>query len=477
MGRSLLACLILVAVASHGCAVDQADGLTLKACTVPGVRGKALCGRLPVPEDRTAEGGRTIELNVVVLKARAAVAEPDPIFFLHGGPGAAATEAAPIFAGSDLRQKRDIVLVDQRGTGKSSPLDCPVEDLRSLLHAIAYLDLLDNASCRQGLQADPRHYTTTDAIADLDAVREALGVERVNLIGGSYGTRVAFEYLRRHEDRVRAIMVFGVAPPPFVLAGKFDVDSKNALETVLEDCRESAACRGAFPDLHRELEAVLGRLEGEPGSARIRDPFTDRRVNVPVDRQLFVASLHYLLYTSSTAARLPAMIHAAHAGDFDDLVEAVVRLNKTILDQIAAGAFFAAACAEDAPFYEPEEVAREAQDTLLRGSLAVSLARACREWNVPAADAGIKQPVRSDRPVLLISGEHDPVTPPRAAARAAEHLPNAVHLVLPETGHSDWLPGCTGRIVEEFLDRGTMDGIDTSCVSSIRRPPFETSAR
>lgn len=430
-----------------------------------------------MPEDRDAKGSRSIDLNVVVLPARAKAKAADPIFFLHGGPGAAATALAPLFARSDLRERRDIVLVDQRGTGGSNPLDCPVEDVQTLLHTLAHFDLPDTAGCRHRLQADLQHYTTSQAADDLDSVRQALGAERINLIGGSYGTRLALEYVRRHGDHVRTATLRGVAPPSYVLPASFDGYSMSALRGVLEDCRESSACRQAFPEVARELDAVLARLEVKSAQARIPDPFGSGKVVIAVDRPLFVAALHYALYTSVTAARVPAFIHAAHEGEFDDLLGTTVRFAIAVSSQLSFGAFFSVVCAEDAPFYDAEAVVRSAQDTLLRGNLSATMTHACEEWNVPAVPEELKQPVRSDVAVLMISGEHDPVTPPEIAAEAARHLPNAVHLVLPETGHSNLTPGCTGRILEEFIEKGSMTGVDTECVARIRRPSFDLSTR
>jgi pimeloyl-ACP methyl ester carboxylesterase len=470
-----IAGLLLFAVVSTGCTPVSGE-LRLERCQAGGADAGALCGTWAVPEDPDTPGGHSIELNIVVLPARTRDKSMDPIFFLHGGPGAAATALAPLFARSALRQRRDIVLMDQRGTGGSNPLNCPMKDLETLLHTITNFDLRDTAGCRESLPADLQHYTTSQMVADLDAVRQALGAEQINLIGGSYGTRAALEYIRRHGDRVRTATLRGVAPPSYVLPAGFDAYSMKALHGVLEDCQADSACRQAFPDVGRELDAVLARLAVEPGRARIRDPFGDGGMEVTVDRPLFVACLHYALYTSAMAAKVPAFIHTAHEGYFDDLMETSVDFAGVLAGQLSLGAFFSVACAEDAPFYDAATIVQGAQDTLLRGHFSATMAHACEEWNVPAVPEAFKQPVRSDVPVLLLSGEHDPVTPPEIAAEAGRHLPNAVHLVLPETGHSNLTPGCTRRILEEFIEQGSMSGVDTECVAGIRRPRFDLSA-
>ncbi len=450
---------------------DGWAGLDLESCRPSGA-GKALCGTLSVPENRDAPGGRTIDLNVVVLPASDGEPAPDPIVFLHGGPGAAATAAAPMFARSDLRKRRDVLLVDQRGTGKSNPFECDDEsDLQSILHGLAF-EGFDATECRESLNGDPRFYTTSVAVDDLEAVRRAYGAEQVNLIGGSYGTRVALDYMRRHPGSVRTAFLRGVAPPPYSLPSAFDHDSLRALNLVLDDCAADRGCNAAFPRLRAELDETVARLDGEPGKARVRDPFEGGTVTVPVSRDLFVASLHYALYLTHTATRVPAMIHRAHRGDFDDLIGSGIDLSIALAPQMSTGAFLSVACAEDLAFLDPDEIVSGARGTLLRGRFAVNLARACAQWNVPAVPDAFKKPVRSDAPVLMVSGNADPVTPPRWAEQAMEHLPNARHVVLPEAGHGELTPGCVADLVERLFETGSTADLDVACAARVRRPRF-----
>jgi pimeloyl-ACP methyl ester carboxylesterase len=464
----LAAALLLPAPACLG---DETPGtLRLESCRIPG-GGTAHCAVFPVPEDRRVQGGRTLDLNLVVLPARRRSKQPDPIFFLHGGPGSGAAGLAGLFRSSPWREDRDIVLLDQRGTGQSAPLDCPIQTVEDIVAEMATFRIPGVEECRRRQTADLSRFTTSIAVEDLEALRKALGVPQVNLIGGSYGTRVALEYVRRYPDSVRTATLRGVAPPSFSLPSEFDGDSLQALEHVLADCKEDARCRQAFPDIRRELDQVVRRLEQEPGSARIR--IEGETHTVQVTRDLFVASLHYTLYLAGSASQIPLFIHQAHGEDYDALVGSSVRFSMALMPQLSMGAFLSVACAEDAPFYDAGEVVAGARETLLRGRFSLGLQEACKHWPVDPVPAEFKQPVRSAVPVLLLSGEADPVTPARVAEKAAQHLAGSLHVVLPEMGHSDLTPGCVDDLVGRFLAGGTVEGLDVSCARSLRRPAFE----
>jgi pimeloyl-ACP methyl ester carboxylesterase len=445
--------------------------LELQACDVAGV--SALCGSVPVFENRAAGSGRKIRLRVVVLPARARDRAPDPVFFLHGGPGAAASSMAPVFAGSELRERRDIVLVDQRGTGASNPLDCGFGDLQSMLYEMATFRLSAGAAdCREGLDADLTQYVTSIAMDDLDDVRAALGAERINLYGGSYGTRAALEYIRRHPDHVRTAVLRGVHPPSEVLPLNFDRDSQAALDALIAACASEPDCARAFPDLAGELRATVSALEESPARLTVDDPLSGGETELEVTSEIFRGMIHYGLYHSFVAARLPAAIHRAHEGDFGGIVDAVLSFATRTGAQLSTGMLLAVVCSEDAPFLDGAAIARESRGTLLGGMMSRGLLRSCEGWPRAELPAGYKTPVSSDVPVLLISGEVDPVTSPRLAARAAEHLPNSLQLVLPGTSHGGLEPGCVADLVPRFVERGSVEGLDVGCVEGISRPPF-----
>ncbi len=446
--------------------------LELSSCSPPGSGGDALCGSLTVFEDRAAGAGRTIDLNILVLEARDE-ARPDPIFFLQGGPGGAATLLAPLFANSPLRRDRDIVLVDQRGTGRSNPLNCPAESVRDSVRGMASFEL-EIEPCLKQLQGDPRHYLTTTAMEDLDQIRAALGYERINLMGGSYGTRAALEYLRRYESRVRTLVLRGVAGTTFDLPLGFGASSQAALDHVLDDCLADERCGKAFPDVRQQLTEVLARLEKKPSTVRVDLP-GGGKTSITVDRATFAVAIHYALYGSGTAAGIPRYIKRAHDGKFVELIESLATFVALVGGQISDGMFLSVVCAEDTPFFTEDQARKAAANTLLGAELAINLKQACKDWPVGELAADYREPIRSDVPTLLISGEADPVTPPSGAETVAEHLSRSVHLVLDGTAHLNLSPGCVGQQIRSFIDSADISTVDAGCADRVGRPPFVTS--
>jgi len=444
--------------------VDVAD------CVVPPADVKALCGTVQVLEDRGADTGRTLDLSVIVLPATGVARAGDPVFPLHGGPGAAARYLVPAFASHPLRASRDFVFVDQRGTGGSNPLHCEPDDLGALLEVVLAFKIptdvcLDN-------DADPTLYGTSIAMDDLDQVRAALGYERINLWGGSYGTRAALEFMRRHPDHVRTVLLDGVAPPFMYIPLYSPPGAEAALDLVLEDCAAADECRTRFPDSRAQLARVLERLDARPERVNVLDPRDDEPTVVTLGRQHVAAAVLYALYNSFTAARLPTWIHDAHEGDLGPIANFAVSFSVGIASQFSFGMTMAVACAEDAARYGPEDADRVADGSFLGSALARNFLEACADWPPSAIEPAYWAPVRSDLPVLVFSGEGDPVTPPHWAERALQTLPNAGHAVFPDQGHGASSTRCGTSLFTAFVERGTVDGLDLSCAARNRRPPW-----
>jgi pimeloyl-ACP methyl ester carboxylesterase len=456
----------------------NAQELRLAPCQPPGVPEEVRCGQLSVLEDRSADQGRRIKLRVTVLPATAEKKAADPVVFLHGGPGAAASAMAPVFVNSQLRQERDIILLDQRGTGASHPFLCPLGSARETVEAILAFKFPEAAACTLQFEGDPRFYTTTHAVEDLNDVRRALGAERMNLIGASYGSRVALEYMRRYPEQVRTAFLRGVAGPGDLVPAGFSHSSQAALDDLLADCAAEEGCRRAFPKLGDELSAVLERLERlerlekNPVKVALALPGLPEPLSLVVTRDIFAAAIHYQLYSPVFSANLPAAIHAAHGGDFQPALTGAAGFVLALASQFSVGMTLAVLCSEDTPYYDAEAIARGAASTTLRGALSRNLKAACEGWPRGEAPAAARTPVRVGTPTLLISGEVDPVTPPSQAAAVARHLPNSLHVVVPDTGHASLVPGCTGSLVRAFIERGSVEGLDTSCVEATERPPF-----
>lgn len=483
--RLTLGTLLILALAACGAAAAPAPAarsISLEPCRLsePGIMGRTIaaeCGTLAVPEDHAAAAGRTIALRVVVLPAISRDAAAPPLFLLAGGPGQAASDAfAPLIPSlARANQSRDLVLVDQRGTGGSHPLSCPLE-----------AEGLDAASvdpespevqawwrdCLASLDADPTQYTTAAAARDLDAVRAAMGYEQLNLLGVSYGTRLALAYLQLFPERVRSLVLDGVVPPDLAIGAAMARDGQRALDMALAACAADAACATAFPDPRGDLDALLERLGAEPPLVQLDDPFTGAPAEVRLTRELAAATIFGMSYAPETTALLPLLIHTAQReGDLRPLAAQTLITSRQLADQIAVGLRSSVICTEDAPRFTAATTAAGYLGDLMPRALA----SACSVWPRGETVEQLRAPVASAVPALLLSGERDPVTPPAYGEAVAAGLPNSLHIVAPGQGHNVFFRGCLPSLVAEFLDAGTPAGLDPSCVERLAAPPFFTS--
>jgi pimeloyl-ACP methyl ester carboxylesterase len=448
--------------------------LALVSCRLPGVEAAAQCGSYEVWEDRASKSGRRISLNIAVVPARIRAREPDPIVVFAGGPGQGAVSLAnqvmPLFA--KLNDTRDIVLIDQRGTGQSNPLECD-DDEEQPLQAIFEDSLPDRVvdNCLAGLDADPAQYVTPLAVADLDEVRAALGYDMLNLWGGSYGTRVALEYVRRHGDHVRTMVLDGVAPPSMKLPLSFVTDGEAALTRLLEACDAQVLCRRTYPDLRETIFRLRLELSRRPIRAAIQNPRTGERDVISVTENVFLSGLFRPLYVAELASLLPLGVSSAAGGDFNPLLAQNLEFADDISENLALGMHLSVLCAEDIPRITPADVAG-ATHSFFGRALVDDFVRACAKWPRGKIPADFYEPVRSAVPTLILSGGIDPATPPRHGEEVAKTLSNVKHFVAPQIGHGVSLHGCAPRLIESFVRKANPEGLDGRCLERIPRPLF-----
>lgn len=452
----------------------------LAACRVPGLKQEVLCGQVRRPLDAAQPQGPQIDVYYVVVPAAARNKQPDPVFFIAGGPGQStigvAGQVMPLFA--RLNHQRDIVFIDQRGTGRSAPLACADERHLSMAEQVdmkAWRRRLER--CRASLQQQPHgrlgHYTTTEAMADADAVREALGAPQVDLVGVSYGTRAALEYLRQFPQRVRRIVLDGVAPPDMVLPASFGIDAQAALDATLTACEADGACNQRSPRLRERWHQLLASL---PRRVSVIDPMSGDMQEITLDRDMLAGALRSPLYVPSLAAALPYAMAEAVEGRFTPLLglSGATGGSRGGQQRVYWGMHFSVVCAEDMPLLERGGAG--VQGTADFSMQFIDFYRGvCRDWprgEVPAAFYRLPQ---SPAPALLFSGGLDPATPPRHGARVAQALgAKAQHVVVPNAGHGIMSIGCTRDVVHRFIDAVTdaqAQQVDASCVRSIPRPP------
>lgn len=439
---------------------------------------EAQCATLSVPENHDAPDGRRIELALAMVPANG-MAEPDPVVMIAGGPGQSALDSYPLLheAFRDVRRNRNVILVDARGTGRSHPLQCPgfsdEETLSDPANDTPEATLRLTEACRDELQktSDLRFYTTGDHIRDLDLVRARLGAERINLVGVSYGTRVAQQYAAAYPQHTRSVVLDSVAPNSLVLGQDHARNLEDALDAQFHRCRTSQACLQNLGDPRQQLSLVRERLQaGGIAPVRYRDPVSGEwREEVPRFGHL-ASLLRMYAYQPAMAATLPLVLHEAAQGRYESLLAQSRMLMSQMSDAMAIGMSLSVTCSEDAD----EFASRDADaDTVLGNLLVDTMKQQCVVWPKGRRAANFRTPLSGEVPVLAISGEFDPVTPSRYGDEVVKTLPNGRHLVLPGQGHSVLGIGCMPKLFAQFIESTDARALDASCLERLSaQPPF-----
>jgi pimeloyl-ACP methyl ester carboxylesterase len=438
----------------------------LKPCRVPDVEEEVLCGTYEVYENRAARQGRKIALHIVVLPATTPDVAPDPLVFLAGGGVAPATRYARFFskAYTDLRRQRDILLVDQRGTGASNPLEC---DLPTDPGSPDYRDearfLEAVRRCRRELEkkADLRYYTTPFAMDDLDEVRGWLGYPRLNLYGVSYGTKAAMIYQRQHPERVRTASLHGVVPLDVPMWLELARSSQQALDEAFAACARQPGCHSAFPRLEEEFSSLLKRLAEKPVKVKVSKPETGQEAEVTIDDHALRYFVGGVLYSTERIHDLPLLVHLAHQGDYQPLAGRVASRGES---GIPKGIYLSIVCSEQMPQFDPGALPAATAGTFMGGYRIGREVAACRNWVRGWLPEDFGTPVKLDVPTLVLTGAMDHATPPRYGEGVARSSPKARHLVLPNRAHNDTDP-CVAGMIQAFIAAGSLEGLDTDCLA------------
>jgi len=470
----------LVLVDVGGCTKHRLPGglAKLKPCRLAGIDEELFCGKLTVFENRQTRTGRTIDLNIVVLPALDQNTKAEPVFDLAGGPGASSAERADFYAGpgKEYRHQHDVVCVDQRGTGKSNRLSIPREKTPSYyLSEMFPVDYVKEMRHALEKRADLTKYTTSIAMDDLDDVRAWLGYDRINLFGASYGTQAALVYMRRHPEHVRSGILLGVAPTDLKVPLHHSESAARAMDLLLGECERDARCHAAFPQIRDDWNNVLAQLEKQPARVEYSPPGKAAPTRVEIQRGVFGEKIRTWMYDRDKAARIPLIVHRAAQGDFAPFLQQAIA--PSIPDFVADGMYLSVTCAEDVPFINQEEAAKLTAGNPFGNYRVFQQTRACQVWPRGEIPTDFLNPVSSNAPVLIFSGNMDPVTPPKYGEQVARYLPNSKHVVIPQAGHGvDGLkdPGCVDRIAIEFLDKGDAKNLDVSCIERTAPPPFAT---
>ena len=463
-----------LAILAVSASTTAAQAPSLTPCTIRELEGDVRCGTVRVAENPQETAGRQIDLFVVVARATGRARAPDPFLLIAGGPGQAGSQmggfATDAFA--RVREERDLVLLDVRGTGRSNALGCSL--MRRPADLVAWTLYPPDAVrlCRDSLarHADLTMYTTSAIADDIETVRRAFGWPALNLYGTSYGSRVALSYLRRHPTSVRTMVLKAVAPPTMVAPMSYAADAEAAFRLLERDCRADSACARAFPTPRADLDTVLAR------AARGQLRTVVGAETLAVSRDAVAGVILGAMQSSGSRARLPLILRAASGGEAGPLTTLATQYRRQLDAGIAFGMHLSAACADDGGSLDVPAARVTDTSTFLGSSRVRMLADACAAWPAAVPEPAAHAPTRSDVPVLLVSGELDPNTPPRWADDALRTLPNARHVVLRGVAHG-WsaVTRCGADFVADFVRRASVRDLDVTCAERSSAPPFVTS--
>jgi pimeloyl-ACP methyl ester carboxylesterase len=431
----------------------------------------AQCTTLSVPENRALPHGRKISLAIAWLPA-AGEAEPDPLFLIAGGPGQSALESFPPLIGvmGDVRKKRDLILVDQRGTGGSNKLACrnvkggkDLDEIDSI-DPKAFRELAQRCAASLAASADLRFYSTTEAIQDLDAVRAAIAADKINLYGVSYGTRVAQQYAKRYPLHTRSVTIDGVVPNSLVVGNEFARNLENSLDRQFAICAAQKTCGDKLGNPRQRLNDLLALVDKTPPLVRYRDAITGESKEEKLTRGRISTLARMFAYAPTIAGLLPLELYESAQGRYESLMALSTLLANQIGDSITAGMELSVICTEDAG----EMHANPADAGSLLGMDLVNVMQAqCSVWPHGQRPVDFRQPLTGNVPVLILSGEFDPVTPPRYGDEVLKSLGNARHLVVRGQGHNVLPVGCMPKLFARFLDTTDAKGLDASCLAKV----------
>ena len=473
----LLSGLLLIIMLSAN--ISAAADLTFTPCNIAGSGGngnlQAQCAQWQQPVNRANPTGPTINLFVAKLPSTAIDPAKDAFTLINGGPGGSSidllVDLAPIV--QMFTRERDVIVIDQRGTGRSAPLTC--DGLTEAASSTSPDEIVKTTkNCLDRLSYDPRFFTSTAAVADLEALRETLGYQQLDIYGISYGTRVAMQYQRRHPDRSRSIILDGVVPPTIALGSNVSTNSQSVLNKVFNRCKDDSACTQAFPDLEADFLRVSNNLKQRPISMPLQHPVTGLHTDFELTYEHFALWLRLALYVPETTALIPVMIHqAANQANFTPIAANALRMLDQLAQSINYGMHNSVICTEDVPYFDDnQEDFAALSKTYLGREMYDTLKAMCSVWPEGVISQDIKSPLISQVPTLVLSGAYDPITPPAYGDIVMANLSNAKHIIGSGQGHGIFTRGCVPNLVLEFVEAADVDVLDDSCTKHLSSYPF-----
>jgi pimeloyl-ACP methyl ester carboxylesterase len=465
----VLSFLLLALSSASACAAAASQSRT---CHLPGHEEPLRCITIPVPLDYRQPAGDKLALHVTIAPAFRQPSRSDPLFVLAGGPGQAGSDILMLLDGTfrKVRATRDIVFIDQRGTGLSGKLDC--DNTKSLDELPLAEQEKIVAACLRSLDKPYAFYTTANSARDLERIRTTLGYGPVNVWGASYGTRLAQAYARSYPASVRALTLDGVASPEQIIFA-WGADAQASLDGVFRQCELDRGCHRVFPEVRTQFKSLLQRVNAGEIKLDYSHPRTTTRTRTTLEAPAFLQTIRTALYSPNTRNRIPFLIDSAGKGNWSPFVAQMHAMSDVAMNSVSLGLMLSVVCAEDMPRLTSAVVAEEERVSFLAGMEVKTIPAWCRYVNVPAIK--YEEPKAIDAPVLLLSGATDPVTPPHRAGETMKHMTHAQHFVVRNGGHVVSPLGCAPKLLREFLDRPGQP-LDAQCLRDIPPVGFQLGA-
>lgn len=439
---------------------------------------KALCGSLPVLLDPENPDRGTIDLAIAKIPALNRKPAASAFTFIAGGPGQSSLQGyvsqSAVF--DRILREHDVILLDQRGTGSSSRQQCESYQDAEFKDATVWSAEMSRKAalmCAHELGEDVAFYTTSTAVQDLEQLRQAMGYQQLDVYGVSYGTRVAQHYLRRYPQFTRTVILDGVVPVNLSLGPTIATDAQHALQMVFDRCANEVGCKNEFGDIAEKFSALRKKLDNAVVEVAMPDPLSGEPGTHRFGPNELGAAIRLMSYSPEMVSLMPLMIHQASMGNFRPLTAQAIQNIDLLEDMLAYGMHNTVVCAEDVPFFDKSAIDTEALTQTYMGDVAYQgLVETCKVWPSGPIDDDFKQPFESAIPVLLLSGESDPVTPPANAEIAAAYLGNTLSLVVAGQGHNVGPIGCLPKLMSQFVIAGNFQELETSCVDIQQARPF-----
>jgi pimeloyl-ACP methyl ester carboxylesterase len=441
----------------------------LEPCFLAGIKEKVKCASFDVPLDYGNPEGGSITLHATIVPAKSSSPAADPFLVFAGGPGQAAGDYGALvrLAFDPIRAKRDIVLLDQRGTGRSAGVQCEGEQIPDTLEDLTLLA----AECREKADIDVRHITMENVVRDAEEVRASLGYPELNLWGGSYGTRTVALYLRRYPERVRSIIVDGVLPPDVSLFTTAAASAERAKRKIAEDCAADPACAERFPNFEADIDAIMAKAKAGELTYNGPDPLSGEPIEMKLMFGLAVEALRGAFYAADSTVHIPLVVDMAAKGNLQPLVASLLG-GTAVSESMYLGTTYSILCGDEIPRVTDEEAARAAEGSFASDSYYQFWKAGCKGWRSTLAEADALLPIESDVPALVLSGELDPVTPPSMGEHLVKGFPNGRHIVVPGTGHNTGHVACMPGVMRDFVETLDAKAIDASCINHLKRLPL-----